>query len=326
LIEALTPQTLPVHDSDVVGDINQHTHGTEFYGTSSNFVLLNQLFAFAQQHLPPGHARSSGCNETSYLSPSGYSGNDPRASGEHISGPDLATLPQGRISIINLLSNEEALSMPPSPKTPTRVTNKQPHSLRVPLVTSSRTRDGNQQNSIQHDNPMLTPQYSRSMHAANHTLSFSHLATSDRPMSVTPIRVAERQLEREYVRLFMNNLHHLHPMLDPTIFTARCEEEIWDAHTPPEGKKHLRHFLALHKIVVAIGALVAESSVSRDFRREIKLCMEQVAQPYSSRQPISSQTLSKNYFRKSRELLGDVFEVCSLESAQTLLLMVNSLV
>ena len=298
-------------------------------------MLLNQLFAFAQQHLPPGHARSSGCNETSYLSPSGYSGNeqpslprgnDARASGEHISGPDLATLPQGRVSIINLLSNEEALSMPSSPRTPPRVTNKQQHSLRVPLVTSSRTRDGNQQNSIQHDNRMLTPQHSRSVHTTNHSLSFAHLATSDRPLSVPPIRVAERRLEREYVRLFMSNLHHLHPMLDPTIFTARCEEEIWDAHTPPEGKKHLRHFLALHKIVVAIGALVAESSVSRDFGRDIKLCMEQVAQPHSSRQPISSQTLSKNYFRKSRELLGDVFEVCSLESAQTLLLMVNSLV
>jgi hypothetical protein len=111
-------------------------------------------------------------------------------------------------------------------------------------------------------------------------------------------------------------------MLDSTAFRARCENEIWDAHIPLHRKKRLRHFSALYNIVVAIGALVAGSYIAQDFGRDIEICMEALAQPQGSIQPMTSQALSKVYFRKSRQLLGDVFEVCSLESAQTLLLMV----
>lgn len=144
----------------------------------------------------------------------------------------------------------------------------------------------------------------------------------EKPVPDGSLLVAKKRLEREYVRLFMSNLHHLHPMLDPIAFAARCEEEIWDVHTPFERNKDLRHFLALYNIVVAVGALGAAASITQHFERDIKLCMKQC--PNSSL-PVSSQSLSKKYFRKSRALLGDVFEVCSLESAQTLHLMVSHL-
>uniref|UniRef100_A0A8H7NQJ3 Xylanolytic transcriptional activator regulatory domain-containing protein n=1 Tax=Bionectria ochroleuca TaxID=29856 RepID=A0A8H7NQJ3_BIOOC len=107
-------------------------------------------------------------------------------------------------------------------------------------------------------------------------------------------------------------------MLDPIALAARCEDEIWNVDAPLETNKGLRNFLALYYIVVAIGALGATAGISQHFERDIKMCMKEC--PNSSL-PVSSQSLSTKYFRKSRALLGDVFEVCSLESAQTLHLM-----
>jgi hypothetical protein len=135
----------------------------------------------------------------------------------------------------------------------------------------------------------------------------------------TPLDIAKHRLEREYVSQFINNLHHLHPMLDPSAFTARCEKLVWVSPGMPEDSKNHRHFLALYHIVVAVGALISGSNVTQC----IDLDMDEAAGGQSCSQPPSSQELSKKYFRRSRVLLGDVFEVCSLESAQTLLLMVG---
>ncbi|KAH7074057.1 fungal-specific transcription factor domain-containing protein [Paraphoma chrysanthemicola] len=305
-----TPQPPSAHDEDVVGDVNRHTHGTEFYGTSSNFVLLNQLFAFARQHLPAGPASPEGRNGTSYLSPLSLSRNQsssfqgdlgPLQAGASATEQNIAALPQKQISVINLLSNDETLSPLSRPKTPIYAANKRQTDFRCPALVSSRVRD-------------------RSEPGVEYGPSLDQ-DPSDRPAPINPVQMSQRRLEREYVRSYLNNLHHLHPMLDSPAFTARCEKEIWDAHNPLHRKKRLRHFSALYNIVVAIGALVAGSYIAQDFGRDIKICMEALAQPQGSIQPLTSQALSKVYFRKSRQLLGDVFEVCSLESAQTLLLM-----
>lgn len=319
--------------ADGVGDVNQHTHGTEFYGTSSNFVLLNQLFAHARQHLPLGHENSGNRNETPYLSPPSVSSSVPSSfpdrngswtSGGLVSGAGQTSLPSGRISIVNLLSNEEPLSPPSRPKTPVHVVEtNQRDGLGACPRASSRARDGSSLNPHQHEVQLLAQRNSQREDGTSDPRLYAHLSTKEKPLSGTPVRMAKRRLEREYVRLFMSNLHYLHPMLDPIAFVARCEEEIWSVHTPLEKKKDLRHFFALYNIVVAVGALVAGSFITQDFGQDINLCMEQSAQSQTSNPPISSQALSKDYFRKSRALLGDIFEVCSLESAQTLLLMVS---
>jgi len=112
-------------------------------------------------------------------------------------------------------------------------------------------------------------------------------------------------------------------MLDPAAFTTRCEEEVWVSDAAHERTRDQRHFFALYNIVVAVGALVADSGVLAKFGRELKVFEQNWHGPQDSPQNISSQMLSRHYFRKSRALLGDIFEVCSLESAQTLLLMVS---
>lgn len=324
-----------MHDSDVVGEVNQHTQGTEFYGTSSNFVLLNQLFAYARQHMPQEHASSSSGNETSYITPSSPGGNDhfslPGESGawtsrKHGLGTGSnADLPLGRVSIINLLSNEEALAPPSRPKSPPCVVDTQQSGPGASTGPSIQERDGGHVNLVHHDGSVPLLRKEQSKHVSSPGLSTSHLPMLEKPAAVTPTKLAEARLEREYVRLFMNNMHHIHPMLEPIAFTERCEEEIWSVHTPIDKKKDRRHFLALYNIVVAVGALVAGPGVCQESGRDLKLYRNRWAQSEDLQQPISSQVLSRDYFRKSRALLGDIFEVCSLESAQTLLLMVTYL-
>ena len=158
-----------------------------------------------------------------------------------------------------------------------------------------------------------------------HPRSSAHLFVKERSAPESPLPVAKKRLEREYVRVFMSNLHHIHPMLDPIAFSARCEQAIWGVHAPLERNRDQRRFFALYNIVVAVGALIADASITQNFEQDIMLCMKQPAQRQNTNVPLSSQTLSKQYFRKSRALLGDIFEVCSLESAQTLLLMVSRL-
>ncbi|KAH7113458.1 fungal-specific transcription factor domain-containing protein [Dactylonectria estremocensis] len=304
---------LVVDNADVVGDINQHTHGTEFYGTSSNFVLLNQFFVYAQQHLPPGHSDSNDQNETSYLSPA--SG----GAGGIVSGPGLSA--RSPLSIVNLLSDKEVLEPPSRPKTPPPVTDKQQDISEGFSLAVSRARNQRLDGSVQPEVSTATSQNRSNGRSGPNLSSSAHLDPKESIAPETSLQVAKQRLEREYVRQFMNNLHHLHPMLEPMAFTARCEDQIWNAKIPFERNKDQRHFFALYNIVVAVGALVSGSSMTQNFERDINLCMKQPSQSQSSSLSLLSQELSKTYFRKSRALLGDVFEVCSLESAQTLLLM-----
>ncbi|PNP78734.1 hypothetical protein FNYG_07876 [Fusarium nygamai] len=277
-----------IDDGDVVGDINQHTHGTEFYGTSSNFVLLNQFFVYAQKNLPPGHPNSSG--NTGFLSANAQDGN--------VIGHGLVT--QSPISIVNLLSDRGVLEPPSRPKTPPTRAGAQDE---IQARSSLETRHG-------------TAGLEDSVHRDRLTAASQNRASADNSLSSS-----KQRLEREYIRQFFNNLHHIHPMLDPIAFAKQCEELAWSSPTSIESNKTQRHFFALYHIVVAVGAIVAGSCITQDFERDINICMKLPAQGQDFNPSRLSQELSKKYFRKSRMLLGDVFEVCSLESAQTLLLM-----
>ncbi|KAF4951217.1 hypothetical protein FGADI_7622 [Fusarium gaditjirri] len=260
----------------------------EFYGTSSNFVLLNQFFVYAQKNLPPGHPSSN--SDTGFLSTSAHESN--------ATGHGLVT--RSPISIVNLLSDREVLEPPSRPKTPQMRAGAQGD---IQGHSTLETRQGTEglEDSVHHDPPAATSQ--------------------NRPSTDNSLSSSKERLEREYIRQFFNNLHHIHPMLDPIAFAKRCEELVWSSQTSMERNKTQRHFFALYHIVVAVGSIVAGSCITQDFERDINVCMKFPAQGQDFNPSRLSQELSKKYFRKSRMLLGDVFEVCSLESAQTLLLM-----
>jgi len=248
---------------DVIGDVNQRTQGTEFYGTSSNYVLLNQLFSHARLH---GHARHDSTSASS-------------AAVAPASDQNQNT-PNNRISLVNLLANEDDLLPPSREKSPS---NNYP-STAWPSISNALS-------GVADTSPAVQQQ------------------------------VAESHLEKALVRSFMHNLHYLHPMIDSNIFYARYNDLVTGSSNPPERSPHLRHFFALYNIVVAVGALVASVDLSEEYAREIAVVLQSKKDLQElAKAPL--QRLSRLYFRKSRSLLGDVFEACSLESAQALLLMV----
>lgn len=315
---------MSANDLEVVGDINQRTQGTEFYGTSSNFVLLHQLFAFAREHNPSWYV-SSNSNETApHLFPASTSGNDDFitpdgnnfTAGDQGVRPGLTALPQDRVSIINLLSNEEMLLPPSQPKTPPPVRQTEPYNFHQ--VPNGVPRSAQGENPTE-DSPtasneeivdVVTP--SRTSTTRSHQQAFT----------VSSARASKTRLEQAYVQVFMHNLHHLHPMLDPVAFGEKCERHVWAANATDDGKKGLRHFFALYNIVVAIGALIAGGEVFTELERDVQLCTAHLADAAHFERVNSSQAVSRIYFQRSKDLLGDTSAVCSLQSAQTLLLMV----
>lgn len=263
--------TISSNDRDVVGDVNERTQGTEFYGTSSNYVLLNQLFSHARQHSLSGRIPTPG----RLSQPATNIGQNGRS-------------PSERMSLVNLLANEDDLLAPSRDKSPPQTSppTSRPSALRaLPNVLQSSV------GSLRSNSP------------------------------ATKLRVAERRLEKVLVRSFMQNLHHLHPMIDADTLNRMCEEP---AVQHDDRQSRPRHFLSLYNIIIAVGALVAGSDVKDEFHHETEMVLQGRK---DSQDPAKAplQVLSRHYFRKSRSLLGDVFEACSLESAQTLLLMVGSL-
>ena len=322
-MNGLLHATNPTHDSpDVVGEINQRTNGTEFYGTSSNYVLLNQLFSHARMHVPSGHSESPRWDETSYMTPSTLPGHG--TSTLKVSKNQNLSLTSGTISVVNLLSSDEALLPPSRAKTPVQdaeargpsshqnipvaktPTSYGSHSTRSRIPTELNQRTQEPGLSSRNSPPTRT----QALHSSQ-----THAAAMS-------LRSAERRLESELVRSFLQNLHFLHPMLDSVMFTAQCEEEMWKPDVLHEKSKYRRHFVALYYIVVAVGALVAGSDTTAGLSREVKVLEQNWQGAPDFSQMGSFQMLSRRYFRRSRASLGDVFEACSLESAQTLLLMV----
>jgi hypothetical protein len=307
----------------VVGDINQRTRGTEFYGMSSNYVLLNQLFSYAQLHLEHGPVESEGQDDSFRLHRPNLDARSSPSAPLHTAwdlggqttgfnnGPGGRT---GLVSIVNLLSNEEALIPPSRPKTPQDLTPEELHHSQTPRAGFQRSLPA----SLDRERPNPA---SHAQHAAR--FSASGTTTSREASSHTTLLVAKRRLEREYVRNYFHNLHYLHPMLDSSDFMALCEDHIWSVDAPNERAKDRRHFFALYNIVVAVGALVAGVDFSNEFGRELRMYDDNLRGHRRPSPPFTSQMFSRIYFRKSWTLLGDVFEVCSLESAQTLLLMVG---
>ncbi|KAI5274823.1 hypothetical protein E4T47_02153, partial [Aureobasidium subglaciale] len=269
--DSQTEETFASNDRDVVGEVNQRTQGTEFYGTSSNYVLLNQLFSHVRQQ---SQARHVPALDTSSRPATTISGQNQHAS-------------SGRISLVNLLANDDEL-LPLSRE-------------KSPLQSSS---SANQSSALM----ALTSVSGERSHSSNITVP-----------ALTQ-RTAERRLEEALVRSFMHNLHYLHPMIDSDTFNARYEAHMAEHNSRHERSPSLRHFFALYNIIVAVGALVAGSDFHEEFGREIRAVMHNKnATRGLEKAPL--QGLSRHYFQRSRSLLGDVFEACSLESAQTLFLM-----
>jgi hypothetical protein len=312
-----------VLENETLLAVNHQTSGTEFYGPSSNFVSLNKLLSKARQliattptvtDLPDCHPVSSGVLPAS-------SANSPqpatvRSHSTTVHTPrvthNIASIDpsQTPLSVVNLLCDETASLPDPRPASPVTVAGraqKQPSTAPVTPATIQTTSphgiNGYQQPDTPDNQPMSNP--------AQTTAQNSSDCFFGNPMS----------LEIEYVNLYFHNLHNILPFLDPYIFKARCEREIWATSALKRLRRNQMHFLALYNAVLAVGALTAPTDALESSRTELGAPWEE-GHPHGQKVAPSSIRLSKLYFQRARRLLGDVFETCSLEGSQTLLLLV----
>lgn len=135
------------------------------------------------------------------------------------------------------------------------------------------------------------------------------------------------EVEKECIQLFFANLHLIYYFLDKIPFLESCERLIWspDPHaSKARESQNLSKFSALYNAVVAVGAITAgDDAVSAP---KVQSFLEARSKQRSERStnkkaPYPPLELAQIYFAKAKTLLGDLFEVCSLESTQTLFLM-----
>lgn len=143
----------------------------------------------------------------------------------------------------------------------------------------------------------------------------------------------ELQIQRECIRLYFENLHCVHPILDHKLFLENCEKEVWLSKEPTvetQGfpqREARRGFLSLFNIVLAIGAITAGETSMLNWERTLDfLECNSGANASLDNSPLYTPTrIARMYFEKAKELIGDVFESSSFETAQTLFLMVRML-
>ena len=140
--------------------------------------------------------------------------------------------------------------------------------------------------------------------------------------------LSDWDLERECTRLYFQNLHLVHPVVDAAKFFSRCDTEVWNRNLRSEirSSTERRSFLGLFNAIVALGAITAgdDALFMRDYVSERR---QPVATPGSSMSRTSLAypplKLARTYFEKAKANIGDIFETCSVESSQTLFLMVS---
>lgn len=139
-------------------------------------------------------------------------------------------------------------------------------------------------------------------------------------------RLSFKDVEREFARLYFQNLHHIHPILDPASFLARCEKEVWARTGPNNPTSYLhRRFLALYNAVLAIGAITAGEE--SEYAWKTQYLADQIAELEvlsgidASPSTYTPLRFARVFFERAKSYIGDIFESSSLESAQTLMLL-----
>lgn len=129
-------------------------------------------------------------------------------------------------------------------------------------------------------------------------------------------------LKQELIRLFFENLHLIHPVLDRDIFLQTCQKLIWSRKGDTENRSSMRPhhpFFAIYNAVLALGAVVApddQESISR-FEEMAKV---ERSDGYYTMKIVSPFQLAETYFERAKAYLGDVFTIRSIAGTITLLL------
>jgi hypothetical protein len=248
------------------------------------------------------------------------------------------------LSIVNFLYNEDypVLTRPQTPEQypqPTG-TGTQPAAIDVELqLTASNTKNG-RAHPNHHSMPSEASQgFQAERQNTNSKSSHTHHSHS-KPSTNVPLtsleclsgRERKIQIEQECIRLYFSNLHLVHPILQKKSFLDRCESEVWSVSLASADKlPHKRHrsrFLALYNAVCAVGAITAgdETALGDTSINPLDSSYPSYSNDTRSKRrdkvtylPV---TLARVFLEQAKQNLGDVFEICSMDSTQALFLMV----
>ena len=316
-----------------MGGMNKHTNGMEFYGTSSNFALLSQLISKARSRLSSHSAGDSRLRIGAF--------NNRESTDRWLKRPEelLPTtsevlenepytgtrkvLKENRISLVNLLFDEDS-AIPDSEIQDSA----QSHGMKTPVA---RAKPHSQGDGTRPSREMVVRPHLQDVNQSGRSQTNNLSATAELGNVVSNPGIAnvlsdtrwvELQLEKEYIRIFFDNLHYIHPFLSQTAFIAQCERDVWNQMGHQDLRKQKLHFFALYNTVIAVGALTAGTDLVESFRSSL-VKQHPRRDPKQETPTPTSVDLSKIYFARAKKSLGDYFEVCSLEGVQALVLMVS---
>lgn len=135
---------------------------------------------------------------------------------------------------------------------------------------------------------------------------------------------SQLEIEKIFISSYFSNKHYIHPMLCKSSFLRRCEREAFIL-----SKRHLfvrgsSNFAGLYFAVVALGAINASPDETSLLDHYYTYTPDPRSSGIGSARGCSALDFANYYFGAAKKALGDVFESCSLESAQALMLLVRS--
>ncbi|KAE8321065.1 fungal-specific transcription factor domain-containing protein [Aspergillus sergii] len=299
--KVITPEVYDSASRDGLSGINLHTNGTEFYGNSSNFAFLGNLYARARNqaevrtsNIPeymPSNLPHEGSRQTpeqqstvKYVSPRQAHHSTVDKERETAKPSTSAT----QLSIVNLLYNPgySSTSPPQINGRPEDDGNREPSTI------------GNQRN----------PPRNFADHEDAVALAIDELSDE-----------AQLEIEKIFIGSYFSNKHYIHPMLCKHAFMQRCEQE---AFVPSKRRAFYRRsskFKGLYFAVVALGAINASPNETSLLDHYANCSADGRKSNFVGR--LSALDFAEFYFGITKQALGDIFESCSLESAQALLLL-----
>ncbi|PYH93807.1 hypothetical protein BO71DRAFT_326872 [Aspergillus ellipticus CBS 707.79] len=297
-IAVATPELCDSASRDGLSGVNLHTNGTEFYGTSSNLAFLGNLYARARNQ---SETKALTIPEHEHT----FSHEGPN--------PALKSLPSDKVVFNQLTPNSPADRQPDSTQT-----NKAQLSI-VNLLYNPKYPS---QSPPQIDGRVETDRQGGAIDPAG-SINYAH-NFADHRHEMSPLidklsDEAQLEIEKMFISSYFSNKHYIHPMLCKNSFMQRCENEAFVFSQPPGFSRGRSKFSGLYFAVVALGAINAsphETALLDHYCNYIPY----PAKPGTRTRP-SSLDFADYYFGKAKQALGDLFESCSLESAQALLLL-----
>lgn len=133
---------------------------------------------------------------------------------------------------------------------------------------------------------------------------------------------AQLEIEKMFISSYFSNKHYIHPMLSKSSFMQRCEQEAFVFANRPAFCQDSSKFAGLYFAVVALGAINASPNETALLDHYCSLSSDPGKRGLVDKP--SALDFADFFFGIAKQALGDLFESSSLESAQTLLLLVRS--